>query len=337
MTSVLVTHADTPVGKSVAESLIRDPNVDAVFAIGKEAPPRRLERYLRGAHARMFYRQIDLCRHRSVSNLFNSEMFRQAGIDTVVYIPCHAVPTSDDAFLHAGLPRRVTETRLILQACLRSELVENVIALGSAYVYRLPPGNANRLDENSQLDMDPHIEPNIRAWIDSDMMIHGEVYNARLRVDLLRIPTVVANGGHIYFNPVLPGGKRPRMPAIGFDPMCPLVSIRDVTRAIAAALHSDRAGVFNISGNEAVPLRGLARGVPRKPSPEIFPRAGWLSGITRLLPDISRLRRTPDSHLRYGFTLDTRAAEHELGFRATDQIYIVRDRNGALSFEAIPA
>ena len=223
---------------------------------------------------------------------------------------------------------------MILQSCLRSTLVENVIALGSAYVYRLPPGNANRLDENSELELDPEVEPDIRAWIDSDMMLHGEVHNDLLRVDLLRIPTVVANKGKIYFNPVLSAGKHPRMPAIGFDPMCPLVSIGDVSRAISAALHSNRSGIFNISGTEAVPLRGLALGTQRSMSPE--PRSAWLSGMTRFLTRVSNLRSPPDLHLRYGFTLDTRAAERELGFRATDQICVDRDRNGACSVESMP-
>ena len=95
MTSVLVTHSDTPVGNRVVESFIRDSDINTVFALGDGPPPRDFERYLRGASPRMFYRQIDLCRHRSVSNLFNSKMFREAEIDTVVYIPFHGPPTKE--------------------------------------------------------------------------------------------------------------------------------------------------------------------------------------------------------------------------------------------------
>jgi nucleoside-diphosphate-sugar epimerase len=285
----------------------------------------------------MLYRQIDIGRHRSVSDLFHSESFRKAEVDTVVHIPSHGVPTCQRSSEHAGLPRRVAETRLILQSCLRTAQVENVIALSSAYVYRLPPGNANRLDENSELDMDPFLEPDIRAWIDSDMMIHGEIHNDLLRVVLLRIPTVVATGGYVYFHPALSVGQRPRMPAIGFDPMCPLVTNRDVARAVSAALHSNQSGVFNISGPEVVPLRGLALGTLRFVLSEPPRRRDWLAATTRLLSPTRNRRTVPDSHLRYGFTLDTRAAERELGFRATDRICVDHGVDGALSLEAVPA
>jgi nucleoside-diphosphate-sugar epimerase len=284
----------------------------------------------------MVYRQMDLARHRSVFDLFNSGSFREAMVDTVIYIPSHGDAEPEKTYARTGLPRRVAETRLILQGCLRTTSVENLIALGSAYVYRLPPGNANRLDENSELDMDPYLEPDIRAWIDSDMMIHGELHNDLLRVVLLRIPTVVATGGDIYFNPALSQRRGPRMPVSGFDPMCPLVSNRDVARAIAAAIQSDRSGVFNISGTEAVPLRGLLRGTRRSSLPEPPSQPPWFSGATRLLSRTPGRRSLPDSHLRYGFTLDTRAAESDLGFRTTDQICLDRGDDGAISLEAIP-
>lgn len=337
MRSVLVTHADTPVGKRVVKSCFRDTEIEMLIALGDGPSPRRFERHLGGPRPRMLYRQIDIGRHRSVSDLFHSESFRKAEVDTVVHIPSHGVPTCQRSSEHAGLPRRVAETRLILQSCLRTAQVENVIALSSAYVYRLPPGNANRLDENSELDMDPFLEPDIRAWIDSDMMIHGEIHNDLLRVVLLRIPTVVATGGYVYFHPALSVGQRPRMPAIGFDPMCPLVTNRDVARAVSAALHSNQSGVFNISGPEVVPLRGLALGTLRFVLSEPPRRRDWLAATTRLLSPTRNRRTVPDSHLRYGFTLDTRAAERELGFRATDRICVDHGVDGALSLEAVPA
>jgi nucleoside-diphosphate-sugar epimerase len=325
------------VGKRVVKSCFRDPEVEMLIALGDGPPPRRFERYLGGSHPRMLYWQTDIGRYRSVSDLFHSESFRKAEIDTVVHIPSHGAPTCERPSAHAGLPRRVAETQLILQNCLRTAQVKNVIALSSVYVYRLPPGNANRLDENSELDMDPFLEPDIRAWIDSDMMIHGEIHNDLLRVVLLRVPTVVTNGGYVYFHPALSVGQRPRMPAMGFDPMCPLVTDRDVARAVSATVHSNRSGVFNISGPEAVPLRGLALGTLRFVRSEPPRRRDWLATATRLLPSIRNKRSAPDSHLRYGFTLDTRAAERDLGFRATDRIYVDHGVGGALNLEAIRA
>ena len=63
----------------------------------------------------------------------------------------------------------------------------------------------NRVDEESELDLDPDVTPEIRSWIDCDMLLHGEVHNDRLRVVLLRVPTVVAAGGYVYLHPALSG------------------------------------------------------------------------------------------------------------------------------------
>jgi hypothetical protein len=41
-------------------------------------------------------------------------------------------------------------------------------------------------------------------------------------------------------------------------------------------------------------------------------------------------------HLRYGFTLDTRRAERELGFRPGYRIGLARAGDGALRLEAAP-
>ena len=100
---------------------------------------------------------------------------------------------------------RTAEARLVLQHCLESVSVRSLVAIGSAFVYRLPPGNSNRLSEDSELDLDPDVPPEIRSWIDCDMILHGEVHNDRLRVVLLRVPTVVAAGGYVYLSPALAG------------------------------------------------------------------------------------------------------------------------------------
>jgi hypothetical protein len=91
------------------------------------------------------------------------------------------------------------------------------------------------------------------------MLLHGEVHNDRLRVVLLRAPTVVASGGYVYLHPTLSGrsGNRPR-PA-GFDPIQALISDKDVARAIQAAIHARGPGIYNVAGNEALPLSTLAQ------------------------------------------------------------------------------
>jgi UDP-glucose 4-epimerase len=248
-----------------------------------------------------------------------------------VHVPRHGTPAAASAPIVAGLAERTAETRLVLQHCLESGTVRSLVAIGSAFVYRLPPGNANRLSEDSDLDLDPDVPPEIRSWIDCDMILHGEVHNDRLRVVLLRVPTVVAAGGYVYLSPALGGRPGLRLRALGFDPICALVSDKDVARAVQMACHAPSSGIYNIAGNEVVPLSVLARWTGRSTLPAPGPMVRWLAAGARLLgADTTRIAANT---LCFGFTLDTSRVERELGFRPTDRIGLARAGDGALRVE----
>jgi UDP-glucose 4-epimerase len=269
-----------------------------------------------------------------MSDFFHSSRFRAGEIDTVVHVPRHGATAAGTAPIVSGLPERTAETRLLMQHCLEAQSVRNLVAVGSAFVYKLPPGNANRLEETSELDLDPDVPVDIRSWIDCDMILHGEVHNDRLRVVLLRVPTVVASGGYVYFHPTLsgPGGQRVR--SLGFDPICALVSDKDVARAIQTAVFARTSGVYNIAGRESVPLSLLARWVGRP----ILPVPGPLLSVAQTggrLLGRGAGGALQGRHLRYGFTLDTRRAERELDFRPTDHIGMARAGDGALRLETV--
>jgi hypothetical protein len=54
---------------------------------------------------------------------------------------------------------------------------------------------------------------------------------------------------------------------------------------------------------------------------------------TRLLGGVAWWSDAAGPHLRYGFTLDTRRAELELGFRPSHRIGLARAGDGALTLE----
>ncbi len=336
MTNVLITHADEPNGRRVVKSLYHDDEIGRNLALGNGPPPRAFDRFLGGADARFHYTRIDLAKHRPVSDLFHSSRFREAQIDAVVHIPRHGASAADAAPIVSGLSERTAEARLVLQHCLEESSVRSLVALGSAFVYRLPPGNANRLDEESELDLDPDVNPEIRSWIDCDMIFHGEVHNDRLRVVLLRLPTVVAEGGYVYLNPSLSGRPGPRLRILGFDPICALVSDKDVARAVRASIHAPHSGIYNVAGAEALPHSLLARWTHRPSYPVPSPLAGWVSAGARLLGNDIAGITGPSPHLRHGFTLDTQRAERELGFRASYRVGLARAGDGALRLETAP-
>jgi hypothetical protein len=331
VTRVLVTHADEPIGRRVVKLLFHDPRVEAIFAVGDGPTPRAFDRYLADDGPTTTYARVDLAKHRATSDLFHSGVFRAAEIDTVVHLPRHGAASEPSAPLVAGLSERTAETRLVLQHCLEAGSVTQLVALGSAFVYRLEPGNANRFTEESELDLDPGVPAEIRSWIDADMILHGELHHERVRVALLRAPSVVAAGGYVYMNPALPL-RAPHLRALGFDPLCAVISDKDVARAVQAAAHARRAGIYNVAGREAVPLSVLARWSGRRALPIPHPLLGFAAaGVRALGLGGDGLGSTPA--LRYGFTLDTRRAERELQFRAADRIGLAREGDGSLRLE----
>jgi nucleoside-diphosphate-sugar epimerase len=311
--------------------LFHDPRVDAIFAVGDGPTPRAFDRYLADDGPTMTYARVDLAKHRAASDLFHSSAFRAAEIDTIVHLPRHGAAREAAAPLVAGLSERTAETRLVVQHCLEAGGVTQLVALGSAFVYRLEPGNANRFNEESELDLDPGVPAELRSWIDADMILHGELHNERVRVTLLRAPTVVAAGGYVYMNPALPL-RAPHLRALGFDPLCAVISDKDVARALQTAVHARRAGIYNVAGREAVPLSVLARWSGRPALPVPHPLLGWVAVGARLL-GLGSDALVPAAVLRYGFTLDTRRAERELDFRAGDRIGLAREGDGSLRLE----
>ena len=328
MRNVLVTHADEPIGRRIVKTLFHDPAVGVLLAVGSGPAPRGFDRFLADASGRFGYVQAALHRHRSVSDLFRSGRVRDAAVDTVVHVPSHRMPAGATATLPGGTPSRTAEARLVLQHCAGSASIARLVAIGTAFVYRLAPGNANRLTETSELDLSPDAPPALRSWIDCDMLLHSEIGNERLALTLLRVPTVVATGGRIYLNPLLEGRTGPRARALGFDPLCALVADKDVAQAVAVAVQAGRAGVYNVAGLEAVPLSVLGRWTRR---PTLAVPGGLLRAAARLLAlagDEAAAGALSGPHLRHGFTLDTRRAARELGFRPRYRIAMASSDEG---------
>ena len=286
-----------------------------------------------GSGRRLSYLRVDLARHRPVNDLFHSAAVRRDRIDTVVHVPCHGPVSRELRPSLAGVPDRTTEARLILQHCLEVGSIRHLIALGSACVYRLAAGNANRFTERSELDLDPDLPAETRSWVDCDMLFHAEVHNQRLGVALLRLPTVVGSGGTLLMNPGLGGAGTRSIRAMGFDPMCPLVADGDVARAVQLALHRRADGIFNIAGHESLPLSVLARWCGATSLAMPGPLLRGLAGATRLL-GAERVRTLLDGpQVRYGFTLDTMLAERHLGFRPGHRIGPGRADDGRSKIE----
>ena len=334
--NVLVTHGDEPIGRRVVKALVHDARIGNVLAVGEGSAPRAFDHFIAETPGRFAYARLDLAKHRSCVEFFHSRRFRDAQVDTLVHVPRHAARAAGPPVV-SGLPVRTAEARLILQHALEAASVRSLVALGSAFVYRLAPGNANRLSETSELNLDPGIPGEVRSWIDCDMIFHGETGGGRLRVALLRVPTVVTSGGYVYWNPSLAGPPGPRPRPVGFDPMCALICDKDVAKAVQAAVHATGSGIFNVAGHESVPLSVLGSWTGRPGIPVPGPALQLASTAARWLGQESLRSALDGAELRYGFTLDTRRAERELGFRPHYHVGLARAGDGRLRLETSPA
>lgn len=334
MKAVLVTHADRPLGRRIVKRLWHEPGLERIVAIGEGPAPRAFDAFRVGEQPRLVYERLDHARQRSVSDWFRSRRLRELAPEAVVYVPRHGVAPEGPPVV-ARVPTRTAEARLLLHHALEHRSVRALVALGSAFVYALAPGNANHVTEDSPLLLDPDAPASLRAWIDSDMLFQAEAAGRRLRVALLRLPAVVASGGYVYLHPLLEGPAGPRLRPAGFDPLCPVVADKDVAHAVAAALARDAAGVFHVVGRERVPLSVLGRwtGRPTLPVPGPLLRAA-VRGAARLgLADDAL-----DGPLaRHGLSLDGGRAAAVLGFAPRYRIGLARAGDGALRLEAVPA
>ena len=334
MKHVLVTHADLPLGRRIVKVLWHDPAVARILAVGEGPPPRAFQAYRTGAPPRLAYERVDLARQRSVSELFRSKRVRAMELDSLVHVPRHGAGPEAPPVI-ARVAARTAEARHVLHFATESRTIERLVALGSAFVYQLAPGNANHLTEASPLDLDPKAAPALRTWIDCDMLFRAAVAGPRLRVVLLRVPTVVASGGYVYLHPGLEGAAGLRVRPAGFDPLCPVIADKDVALAVRAALASDAHGVFNVAGRETVPLSVLGRWTRRPcvPIPGPLLRAAAVAaaqlGNERLETSLA------GPHLRYGMSLDTTRASRALGFAPRYRVGVVRAGDGVQRLEAV--
>jgi UDP-glucose 4-epimerase len=337
MRNVLVTHADEPVGRRIVKTLFHDARIGAILAVGEGPPPRAFDAFFSQDPVRVHYQRTDLVRYRTVSLLFRSPLIRTLSIDSVIHVPRHGASALRDARVIAGVSERTAEARLVLQGCLQEGGIRRLVAIGSAFVYRLAPGNSNRLRETSELDLNPDVESDIRAWINCDMLFQSVLNQDRLRVALLRVPTIVGAGGELYMSPAFAGRDHAHLAPLGFDPICPLVSDKDVARAVQCAIHSRRSGVYNIAGHEALPVSVVRRWTGRRSVPIPGPLLGAVATASGWIGIGSGPPSGQGRHLRYGFTLDTSRAERELGFAPAYRIGLAPEGEGALRVEAFPA
>ena len=300
MRRVLLTHAESPVGKRVVKALFHDPDVALVLGLGTSAEPSWLAPY----KGKVAYQRLDLAKARHLQSFLHSERFARARPDSVIHLPFAAENAEERT--PGGVHSLVSETRRLVEECAEKHSLERFVYLSSAFVYDPEPGNGNVVSEGQLLGFDGEGDSVVRAWIDADLVCQGELHSSALCMTILRAATIVTETGGFLNSPPL---SHPDF-ALGYDPMLSVVSERDVARALVLALHADKPGIYNIAGREVFPRSQLR-------SESAF--AGAFHVVQQLLRRGSA--RGP-AFERYGIVPCVRAAHERLGFEPQYRIEV---------------
>ncbi len=310
MRRVLVTHVDSPVGRRLTKALFHDPDVSLVLGTGTGPTPSFIEPYA----DKCAYQRLDLARARHIKSFFNSERFARARIDSVIHL---SFPTEHPReHIPGNVPTLVSETRRLVEECRARESIERMVYLSSGFVYRAEPGNANVVSEEQLLGFETDVDPEVRAWIDADLICQGELNDPGLCMTILRAATIVTEAGEFLHSPPLERGTAPA----GFDPVLSVVADRDVARALALALHSERAGIYNIAGRDVFPRSELRRDT-RRVGPLPLPALVG-SALSLAQQALGRGSRGQTGFHSYGVVLDTSLAAESLGFEPQYRIEV---------------
>jgi nucleoside-diphosphate-sugar epimerase len=301
---------DSTVGRRLVKALYRDPEIGLILGVDTGPNPSFLDPY----RSKCVYQRLDLAKARHLISFFQSERFARARLDSVIHLPF--VDERRGERVPGNVHVLVSETRRLLQHVKREKRIERFLYLSTGFVYRPEPGNVNIVNEEQFLDFEGEGDPEIRGWIDTDLVCQAELHNPHLQTTILRAATVVTESGEFLLSPPLERGE----PPLGFDPMVSVVADRDVALSLVLALHADQPGIYNIAGREVFPRSALV-GAAARSGPLFLPTlmretVAWIGQAA------AALRSSSGDFARYGIVLDTRRAVEALGFEPHYRIEI---------------
>lgn len=311
MKGVLVTSATTPLGRALVQTLLADPSVERVLALGCDD---RAWAFPHIASSALIYRQVDLTRSRELHDLLFG-LARDLEIEVVVHSALHRNARDEG---RATRELNVAVTRQLLRFADGHPCIRHLVFRSTGSVYRIDPKRAVLLTEEHPLELSPAAPQSVRDRVEADLTVCTRMGMLSCSVALLRCAEILAaNVGSQLFDYLQ---SRLCFRPIGFDPMLNVLSLEDATRALTLAVRSTATGVFNIPGADTLPL---SRAI------ELWGRVGIpLPGP--LLSPLYRARASAFSmefrydmnHRRFHFSavLDGTRARAQLGFEPRSPI-----------------
>lgn len=310
--NVLITGVTSTLGRQVATQLYFDKKIGTIIGTAIGEMPYYFEDFDK---KRFIYKQTDILKSRQLNNLFLSETFKEAKIDTVIHLAFYSSYKNYDERHHQ---LNVEGTKNLLDMCIENPLIRKFIFKSSHIVYQIKADNPVLLDEDSDLNFSKDADPWIRDRVDADMLCRSRMDSKRINIVLLRPTSIIGRNIHgsmnAYFDSPLV------FKPMGYDPMINLIHVRDVVSAIQLAVHKNVKGVFNLMGKDTAPLSEFLRLNKSRtislPGPLIKP----LNAITRKLGITQYYYSVEAAILHHSALLDDSKARRELGWEPKNHI-----------------
>ncbi len=312
--NVFVTGATGTIGRQVVQTLYHDDRCHRVFATANETEPYYFRDYDRH---RFSFKQVDILKSREMNNLFLSEAFRQAEIDTVLHLAFANRPSAGED--GRGHSLNVEGTKHLLDRCIEIGHVKKFIFQSSDSVYRIRPWNPILLDEEADLNFEPDASQYVRDRVDADMICRAQLGNPTCKVVVIRPASIIGRNIHSHWSALL-DNHYVIFKVMGFDPMIAPTHANDVLRALSLAIYRDVAGVFNVAGLDFAPLSTFIRLAGAVPIALPAPLVRAVNRVQRALRLTEYNYEAFPEALKYHCLLDTTRARDVLGY--TPQYHI---------------
>lgn len=303
--AVLVTGAAAPIGERLVRTLLEDPAIGHVLAVGA----RPLEEALPFAHAsRLTYLQVDLTRERRVHDMLFGPA-RDLGVEVVVHTAMSSTASEQGSRIHA---LNVDATLQLMKLCERHPTIRRFVLKSYAEVYQVQHDLPVLIGEDHPLNLSQNAPQYVRDRVEADLHACVRMGLSPLQIVVLRCAEILApgTGSQLFDYLESPVCLRP----MGYDPMLNVMSLKDAVEALHLAVRAREQGVFNIPGHDTLPLALAIRkwgrvGIP-VPGAWLTPLYRWRRQLRGHDFSYGMNRR----RFHYSGVLDGRRAREVLGY-----------------------
>ncbi len=236
--SVLITGVSHPWGRNLLPLLEEDPEFDPIIGIDfkkPETPFKRVEFF-----------QVDL------HNPLIAELLQVAKVDTVCHLLFLDTYSRDEEYFD----QNVMGAMDLLAAAAAGE-IKRVVILSDTKVYGAEAANPNYISEYGEF-RGRHQHRYIQDRVELEIMVDRfSRQNVIPRLCILRFANIVGNAIETPVTRYMDSVIVPTV--VGYDPLFQFTHERDVLACLYHTLKCDATGVFNVSGDGAIPLSQVLR------------------------------------------------------------------------------